>query len=162
MTVFLELDDMLALVDDLGVGPVRDLGLVASSAERPRASLYGVEAYPTIDPKAAALLDSVVRHHALLDGNKRLGWLAMVVFYGLNGIDLDAPDDDAYDLVIDIASGHLDVEEIAAGLARWHERGAHDTARAARRRRRSRGTGVDALRGGRAAGADRGRLHGRP
>lgn len=119
MTAFLETEDLLALAEDLGVGPVRDLGLLASSAARPQTSLYGVEAYPSLDEKAAALLDSIVRNHPLVDGNKRLGWLAAVVFYGLNDVRLDAPDDPAYDLVIEIASGHLEVAEIAAALAAW-------------------------------------------
>ena len=55
--------------------------------------LYGEEAYPDLGRKAAALLDSLIGNHGLVDGNKRLGWLAVVVFYGLNGVDLDAPDD---------------------------------------------------------------------
>lgn len=119
MTRFLQTEDLLLLADDLGVGPVRDLGLLASSAARPQTSLYGVEAYPALDEKAAALLDSIVRNHPLIDGNKPLGWLALVVFYGLNDVTLDAPDDPAYDLVISIASGHTDVHAIAASLAGW-------------------------------------------
>ena len=51
---------------------------------------------PGIDAKAAVLLESLVRNHALVDGTTRLGWLATVVFYGPNGIRLGAPDDDAY------------------------------------------------------------------
>jgi len=123
MTEYLDLEDLLALVDDLEVGPVRDLGLLESAARRPRTMLYGTEAYPTIDEKAAALLDSIVLNHALIDGNKRLGWLAVVVFYGLNAITLDAPDDPAYDLVIEVAAEHSAVTEIAGRLAAWHDGG---------------------------------------
>lgn len=57
--------------------------------------------------------------HPLVDGNKRLGWLAVVVFYGLNGIALDAPDDEAYDLVIAMASGESDYRSAASRLAAW-------------------------------------------
>lgn len=122
MTVHLTLEDLLTLVDDLGVGPVRDLGLLESAALRPRTRLWGRHAYPSLDAKAAALLDSIVRNHGLVDGNTRLGWLATVVFYGINGVTLDAPDDDAYDLVIAIASGSTtEVEVIATALALWHE-----------------------------------------
>jgi hypothetical protein len=78
--------------------------------------VFGVDAYPNIDEKAAALLESRVRNHTWIDGNKRLGWLAIVVFYGLNDITLDAPDDEAYDLVIAMASG-IDLQEAAA--CRW-------------------------------------------
>lgn len=82
--------------------------------------MFGADAYPEIDQKAAVLLESLVRNHALIDGNKRIGWLATVVFYGLNNIELEAPDDDAYDLVIAVASGDIAYEETAAHLARWH------------------------------------------
>lgn len=120
MTVLLTLEDVLSLIADLGVGPVRDVGLLDSAAHRPGSVLYGHEAYPDVDHKAAALLDSVVGNHALVDGNKRLGWLAVVVFYGLNDIDLDAPDDPAYELVMSVARGELSIDEIAAALACWH------------------------------------------
>lgn len=120
MTTYLSLEDLLTLVDDLGVGPVRDVGLLDSAAHRPTTTLWGADAYPSVDLKAAALLESVVRNHALVDGNKRLGWLGTVVFYGLNDIDLEAPDDEAYDLVIALATGAMDVPRAATRLARWH------------------------------------------
>ncbi len=62
------------------------------------------------------LLESVVRYHPLVDGNKRLGWLSTVVFYGLNGVTLEAPDDDAYDLVIAVASGESAYPQSAVAL----------------------------------------------
>lgn len=105
---------------DLGVGPVQDVGLLDSAAHRPGASVLGCDAYQDIDSKAGALLESIVVNHPLVDGNKRLGWLAVVVFYGLNDIDLQAPDDDAYDLVIAVASGRTDHREAARLLAQWH------------------------------------------
>ena len=119
MTVYLSLEDLLALSRDLGVGPVRDLGLLDSAAHRPQTVLYGQDAYPDLDTKAATLLDSLVRNHALIDGNKRLGWLATVVFYGLNEVLLEAPDDDAYELVMAIARSEPELDEIAAALAAW-------------------------------------------
>lgn len=120
MTEYLTLEDVLALVEDLAVGPVRDIGLLGAAVHRAQASVLGRDAYPGIDVKAAALLESMVRNHALADGNKRLGWLSVVVFYGLNGIALEAPDDDAYDLVIAVASGTISYQEAAAHLASWH------------------------------------------
>ena len=120
MTVLLTAEDLLALASDLGVGPVRDFGLLDSAAHRPGAVLYGREAYPDLDRKAAALLDSIVGNHALVDGNKRLGWLAVVVFYGLNQVELDAPDDPAYELVMSIARRELSIDEIAVILTHWH------------------------------------------
>ncbi|WP_193106728.1 type II toxin-antitoxin system death-on-curing family toxin [Brachybacterium sp. FME24] len=120
MTVFLSTEDLLSLIDDLRVGPLRDLGLLDSAAHRPTTTLWGREAYPSLDLKAAALLESLVRNHPLVDGNKRLGWLSTVVFYGVNGIDLAAPDDDAYDLVIAVATGSIAAKEAAEVLTRWH------------------------------------------
>lgn len=116
---YLTLEDLLGLVADLRVGPVRDVGLLDAAAHRPRASVFGRDAYPELDLKAAALLESIVRGHALVDGNKRLGWLATVVFYGLNGIDLDAPDDEAYDVVVGVAAGRIAMSDMAVALSRW-------------------------------------------
>lgn len=120
MTNYLTLEDLLGLVVDLEVGPLRDLGLLEAAAHRPTTHLWGREAYPSIDEKAAALLDSLVRNHPLVDGNKRLGWLATVVFLDIDGCPVDAPDDDAYDLVMAVASGHVAVARIAETLRRWH------------------------------------------
>lgn len=120
MTTYLTLEDLLVLVDDLGVGPVRDIGLLDAAAHRPTSSLWGRDAYAALDDKAAALLESVVRNHPLVDGNKRLGWLATVVFLDLNGAWIEAPDDDAVDFVVAIASGQLTLSQIAETLSRWH------------------------------------------
>lgn len=119
MTVHLTVEDLLALVRDLDVGPVQDFGLLDSAVHRPRVEFYGHQAYPSIDRKAAALLESLVGNRALVDGNNRLGWLAVVVFYGVNGIDLDAPDDDAFSVVMSVAEGHADLNGVAARLAGW-------------------------------------------
>lgn len=120
MTVeYLTLDDLLVLADDLGVSRVRDLGLLDAAAHRPRSSLMGQDAYPGLHVKAAVLLESIVRNNPLVDGNKRLGWMAVFVFYGLNGVDLDAPEDDAYDLVIGAAAGRLAYADVAESLSRW-------------------------------------------
>ncbi|MCX6397883.1 MAG: type II toxin-antitoxin system death-on-curing family toxin [Propionibacteriales bacterium] len=121
MTTYLTLEDLLQLVSDLGVGPIRDLGLLDSAAHRPTTSLYGHDAYPGLDDKAAVLLESLVRNHPLVDGNKRIGWLAVVVFYGLNGVDLDAPDDDAFDLVVGMAAGEVEFGAAAARLRSWRD-----------------------------------------
>ena len=121
MTEFLTLEDLLGLVDDLGVGPLRDVGLLESAAHRPpTTTLWGREAYPTPEEKAAALLESLVGNHPRVDGNKRLGWLATVVFLDLNGAWIEAPDDDAYDLVIANAAGRIELPDVAAALTRWH------------------------------------------
>jgi death on curing protein len=116
---YLTLDDLLALASDLGVPKVRDLGLLDSAAHRPRSSLVAQDAYPSLDEKAAVLLESIARNHPLIDGNKRLSWMAVYVFYGLNGIELDATEDDAYDLVIGVSTGAVDYADAASRLATW-------------------------------------------
>lgn len=116
MVEFLDLEDLLALTNDLRAGPVRDAGLLESAAARPRTSLFGEDAYPTLADKAAALLHSICKNHALVDGNKRLAWLAADVFLRVNGVIVDMEDDDAFDLVMAVADGSADVPEIAETL----------------------------------------------
>lgn len=113
---YLDLEDLIGLVRALGVGPVSDIGLLDSAALRPRSSTFGEDAYPSLQLKAAALLHSVARNHALVDGNKRLAWLATVVFLDLNGHAADLDDDRAFDLVTDAARAHVSVAEIASRL----------------------------------------------
>ncbi len=116
---YLSLEDLLGLADNLGCLVIRDLGLLDSAAHRPTSTAFGADAYPSIHEKAAVLLESIVRNHPLVDGNKRLGWLATYVFYGLNGYELEAPDDEAYALIIELASGQADYAKAAAALALW-------------------------------------------
>jgi len=114
---YLTTEDLLLLTRRLGVGPVRDVGLLDSSAARPRSSAFGEDAYPSIDLKAAALMHSVAANHCLVDGNKRLAFLATVVFLDINGYDVDLSDDEAFTLTMDVACGTLrDVPEIARRL----------------------------------------------
>lgn len=122
MTEHLDLDDLLAVAEAVLGRPaeVRDAGLLEAAVARTRASVYGEDAYPDLDAKAAALLHSIVTGHALVDGNKRLGWVALRLFYRLNDRDLRAPVDDAFDLVVSIADGSIrDVADIGARLREW-------------------------------------------
>lgn len=113
---YLTLEDLLQLTLDLGAGPVRDVGLLDSAAARPRSTVFGQDAYPTVLGKAAAMLHSICRNHALVDGNKRLAWLAAMVFLDLNGVEVTLTHDEAFDLVMRVAEGSVDVGEIAAAL----------------------------------------------
>jgi death-on-curing protein len=116
---YLDLDDLLALAAALlgDPPPVRDVGLLGSAAARPQTTAFGEDAYPDLWSKAAALLQSVVKNHALVDGNKRLGWLATATFLELNGVAVTGiPNDDVYDLVMAVAAGTQDAGEIAAML----------------------------------------------
>lgn len=116
---FLDLEDLLALVRALDSGPVRDVGLLDAACARPQATVFGQDAYPTLQGKAAALLHSLVRNHALVDGNKRLGWLATAVFLELNDRPVIAGDNDVFGLVMQVAEGSADVEEITRVLTDW-------------------------------------------
>ncbi|MBK5223553.1 MAG: Fic family protein [Acidimicrobiia bacterium] len=121
---FLDLDDLIGLARRLlcDPPPVRDIGLLAAAAARPQTTVGGHDAYPTLWWKAAALLQSIVNNHALIDGNKRLGWLATAVFIEINGQSLSgASNDDVYRLVMQVASERVELSRIAAtleGLAR--------------------------------------------
>jgi death-on-curing protein len=116
---YLTTEDLIDLAGLLGVLEVRDLGLLDSAALRPQSVVFGTQSYPMLADKGAALLESIVGNHPLVDGNKRLGWAALVSFYALNGIFLEVDDDEAYDFVIDVASGKLKYLEIAQRLSRW-------------------------------------------
>jgi len=113
---YLSLEDVLSLAAALGVGPVRDLGLLDSACHRPRSGFMGQEAYPALPAKAGALMHSLVCNHALLDGNKRLGLLATVVFLRINGYRLALSDDEAFDLTLAVAGGQVEAEEIEKRL----------------------------------------------
>jgi len=117
--IYLTLPELLHIAERaLGSdSDVRDYGLLESAAARPQASAFGGDAYPDLDAKAAALLHSLACNHALVDGNKRLALAAVIAFYGVNGRRLTLTNDEAYELVIKVAAGHLDsVDDIAARL----------------------------------------------
>jgi death-on-curing protein len=123
--IYLTLPELLYVAQrTLGGEPqVRDVGLLESALARPQATAFGRDAYPDLDARAAALLHSLTRNHALVDGNKRLGLAAIIAFYGVNGRRLTLTNDEAYDLVMAVAEGTLDsVEQIAARLADATER----------------------------------------
>jgi death-on-curing protein len=117
----LTVEDLLAIAEEvIGSPVVRDIGLLDSAAHRPQASAFGKDAYPTVHEKAAALLEAVVRNHALVDGNKRLAWAAVVVFYDLNGFGLDRPPvDEAVELVVAVAAGQVELAKLTERLAGW-------------------------------------------
>jgi death-on-curing protein len=118
--IYLTLPELLYIAERAlgGEPPIRDIGLLESALARPQATAFGSDAYPDLDAKVAALLHSLARNHALVDGNKRLALAGGIAFYGVNGRRLTLTNDEAYDLVIAVADGQLDdVDEIAARLA---------------------------------------------
>lgn len=122
MTHFLDLEAALTIAARAVDGDleVADYGLLESALARPQATVMGQDAYPSTHGKAAALLHSLAKNQCLVDGNKRLAWLATTVFSYINDSFVDAPDDDAYDFVISIADGTLsEISAIADQLQRW-------------------------------------------
>ena len=117
--IYLDVDELLYIARrTLGAVEVRDLGLLASAAARPQASAFGADAYPSLLEKAAALVHSLARSHPLVDGNKRLALTSLLSFLGVNGLRSTMTNDEAYELIVAIASGELDdVPTIAARLA---------------------------------------------
>jgi death on curing protein len=118
--IYLALPELLHIAGRaLGSDPeVRDYGLLESALARPQATAFGSDAYPGVDAKAAALLHSLARNQALIDGNKRLALAATIAFYGVNGCRLTLTNGDAYELIMSVAEGKLDsVDDIAAVLA---------------------------------------------
>jgi death-on-curing protein len=114
----LSVEDLLEIAAGvLGEVLVRDLGALASAAGRPRMTVFGAEAYPSLAEKAAALMHSIARNHPLVDGNKRLAWAATRVFCLMNGTDLRLQAEDAERLVVGVAAGEVDVPELVKALA---------------------------------------------
>jgi death-on-curing protein len=118
VTIYLDVEDLLHIAERTlaGIPEIRDVGLLHSSSARPQTFAFGHDAYPTLPDKAAALLHSIVGNHALVDGNKRLGFAAMAVFCEINGQRLTMSNEAAYQLTMSVARGELDAPEIAAAL----------------------------------------------
>ena len=123
--IYLTVPELIYIADRVldGEVTVRDHGLLESATARTRATVFGTDAYETTEDKAAALLDSLVRNHALIDGNKRLALAATIAFLGINGRRLTWSNDQAYELIIEVATGKL--EEVAS-IADRIRRGSED------------------------------------
>ena len=98
-----------------GSGGVRDYNLLDSALETPFQSFGGDELYPTIQAKAARLGYGLIKNHCMIDGNKRIGTHAMLVFLALNGIELRYTQKELYETVLDVAAGKIEYE----GLLQW-------------------------------------------
>lgn len=116
MTVYLDPEDAVLAVEHLGLH-VRDKGLLFSAIARPGASAFGEDAYATLELKAAALMTSLARNHALFDGNKRFSWYLTLAFLRINGYRVVMGEQAGFDLILDTAQGRLELEQLAAALA---------------------------------------------
>lgn len=122
---YFELDDLVELACRLlgDPPPIRDIGLLGSAAARPGTTAFGQDAYPDLTTKAAALLQSIAINHALVDGNKRLGWLATAVFLEINGVEASRLSNKVvYDFVMWVASTNPELDQIVARLRKLLQR----------------------------------------
>jgi death-on-curing protein len=113
MTRFVDLPDALTQIRYLGFH-VRDMGLLQGCLARPQTTVYGEDAYSSVELKAAALLHSIVTTHPMVDGNKRTGWTLLLTFLQYNELEIIAPADDALAFIVGIAEGENTLEAIAA------------------------------------------------
>jgi death-on-curing protein len=103
-----------------GADGVRELGLLESALSRPFQTFDGIDLYPNPLPKAAALLESLVKNHPFIDGNKRTGYVLMHVLLLDNGETIRATEDEKYDLVIAVAEGRMTFEDIVVWRLEQH------------------------------------------
>ena len=99
-----------------GSPEIRDEGLLESALNAPFQTFAGMELYPTIIDKAAHLGYSLIKNHAFVDGNKRIGTHAMLVFLLLNGIDVAYKDEELTQLILGVAAGEISSEQLLAWL----------------------------------------------
>ena len=115
---YLSIEDLLGIVERLvGPGAVRDAGLLDSACARPQSTVFGQLAYPTLDLQAGALLHSLARNPPLVDGSKRLAWVATRAFLALNAVEIAYSVDEAEAFVLAVARGERDVPDMAAWLS---------------------------------------------
>lgn len=117
MIRYLHLPQAVAIAADMGLH-LRDIGLLSSAIARPESAMFGVDAYPELPEKAAALFSSLAQNHPFFDGNKRFSWVATLTFLELNGLRVDMPVDAAFELVLAVAQGQTALDEIADALRR--------------------------------------------
>jgi death on curing protein len=118
MTFYLRLEVLIEALEPTGFF-VKDVGLLESALARPRTSVFGEDAYSTIELKTAALMHSIIKYQPMVDGNKRTSLLAVQIFLALNGFSLIAPHDEAFDFVLAVATDQLDLQQMATWIAKY-------------------------------------------
>lgn len=100
------------LLETGGLDGIRDEGLLESALEAPFQVFSGVSAFPSIQQKAARLGFGLIKNHPFVDGNKRIGAHAMLVFLDLNGIRLEYAQDELSDIILKVAAGDADLQSL--------------------------------------------------
>lgn len=115
MTVYIQLEVLIAELQRIGFH-VKDVGLLDSAINRARASVFGEDAYPTISRKAAATVESIIKNHPMIDGNKRTSWFVLNLFLDLNDSLLVSTQSDAFDYLLGVAKGAIDLDRSEAWI----------------------------------------------
>jgi death-on-curing protein len=118
VTHYLDLEDALQQIAAVGFH-VKDLGLLDSALARPKTTLFGEDAYPTLELKAAAMVQSIIKNHAMVDGNKRTSWFMLSSFLYINGYFIEMTADEGMEFTLGIATDKLSLAE-AAAMIRKH------------------------------------------
>jgi death-on-curing protein len=113
MIRYLSLEDALMQVKALGFY-VKDPGLLEAALSRPKTTVFGEDAYPTLQMKAAAMMHSIIKNHPMIDGNKRTSWLLMVSFIWINGFQHNMNTETGFELTLGIAESRIDLEAAAS------------------------------------------------
>ena len=95
-----------------GSDGVRDYNLLDSALESPFQSFGGEDLYPTVQAKGARLGYGLIKNHCMVDGNKRIGTHAMLVFLALNGIELEYTQKELYETILKVADGSMEYEDL--------------------------------------------------
>ena len=122
--MYLTLEELLLVADRALAGDVviRVVGMLEASLARPRASAFGSDSYPQLAEKAAALLHSLAKNHALVDGNERLALAGTIAFLGLNGLRLTYTNDEVDRLIVAVADGTIDEVSVLSQELAEHTR----------------------------------------
>lgn len=112
MTQYLDIEVFALEIGALGF-KVRDYGLLGSALSRPKTAIFGREAYPTLELKAAALVHSLIRNHPMFDGNKRVAWLALNAFLYINGFTINCTPSAGLSLILGLAKDDENLQAVA-------------------------------------------------
>lgn len=112
MIKYLTLSDAIGLTRRLGFY-IKDPGLLEGALARPQTTVFGQDAYPAFELKVAAMMHSVIKNHPMIDGNKRTAWQLSVTFMFLNDFKHDFKEDEAFDLILGLATDKYDIEQAA-------------------------------------------------
>lgn len=122
--LFLDLDDILQIHTDTiakegGSAGVRDITLIASAVAAPRASFDGEYLHPSLYHMAAALMYALIQNHGFIDGNKRIGTLAALVFLEVNNRSSYPPATELENIAMAVATSQINREELALFWTTW-------------------------------------------